>query len=205
MVKGANETELVRGIASGNISAFNQLYERYRDRVFGFALRMLGEREIAEDVAHEAFLTLIEHPERYQAARGSVLTFLCAVARNQVLLYWRRCGHRIEEQTEDETFGSNVADLPDPLSNVLGQERAQAVLSAVAVLPPLQREVIVLREFDELSYAEIAIVTETSVDVVKMRLRRARQSLMLRLSAYMNTEEQNYELHRSKPRSRSCA
>jgi RNA polymerase sigma factor (sigma-70 family) len=82
MASSLADQELLAEAARGDQAAFSQLYQRYRNRVYGFAYRMLGAQEAAEDVTHEAFLLLIREPERYQAARGSLLTFLCAVARN---------------------------------------------------------------------------------------------------------------------------
>jgi RNA polymerase sigma-70 factor (ECF subfamily) len=173
--------------------------------VFGFALRMLGDYQTAEDITHEAFIALIEHPERYTPERGSLLTFLCGVARNHVLLHWRRRGYQLEDQIEDEWEIAPPSEAQNPLNDFLGRERAATVAAAVDGLPVLQREALVLREFQELSYAEIAAVTSTSVDVIKMRLRRARQSLTLRLSGYLNSEEGSHELQRSTTKSRTCA
>jgi RNA polymerase sigma-70 factor (ECF subfamily) len=84
MASSASDQELLAAAARGDQAAFSQLYQRYRNRVYGFAYRMLGAQAVAEDVTHEAFLLLIRQPERYQAARGSLLTFLCAVARNHI-------------------------------------------------------------------------------------------------------------------------
>jgi RNA polymerase sigma-70 factor (ECF subfamily) len=202
----ADEARLIERSARGDASAFAQLYQLYRDRVFGFALRMLGDYQTAEDVTHEAFLALIEHPERYRPQRGSLLTFLCGVARNHILLHWRRRGYQLEDHLEDEwDIAAPNHAAQNPLANFLGRERAATVNAAVADLPVLQREALVLREFQELSYGEIASVTSTSVDVIKMRLRRARQSLSSRLSAYLNSEKGPHELQRSTTKSRTCA
>jgi len=78
-----------------------RIYRRHRDRVYGFAYRMLNSQSIAEDVTHEAFLVLIEHPERYQEERGSMLTFLCSVARNHIMHHFRRNGHEAQEMSDD--------------------------------------------------------------------------------------------------------
>ena len=202
----ADEARLIKRSTRGDALAFTRLYQLYRDRVFGFALRMLGDYETAEDVTHEAFIALIEHPERYRPERGSLLTFLCGVARNHILLHWRRRGYQLEDQMEDEwQIAAPSERAPNPLNDFLGRERTATVNAAIAGLPVLQREALVLREFQELSYAEIASVTSTSVDVIKMRLRRARQSLTSRLAAYLNSEEGPNELQRSTTKSRTCA
>jgi len=85
---------LVKRSADGDVTAFSRLYELYRVRIYGFAVRMLGDSQIAEDIAHDTFMVLIEHPHKYSPERGSLITFLCAIARNQILLHWRRLGYQ---------------------------------------------------------------------------------------------------------------
>ena len=148
---------------------------------------MVGVQAIAEDVTQEAFLVLIEHPERYCPERGSLLTFLCAVARNHILYYLRRYGRVSEEEVEQISHGFECRSEyeTDPLAALLDEELAVEVNAAVNALPPLQREVIVLREFEELTYEEIAAVTSVEMNVVKARLHRARQSLTRHLAPYI--------------------
>jgi RNA polymerase sigma-70 factor (ECF subfamily) len=181
------ETELVRHAAEGDAVAFGQLYRRYRGRVYGFAYRMVGSQAIAEDVTQETFLVLIEHPDRYRPERASMLTFLCAIARNQIMYHLRRHRRDVEVDFESTT---TVIEAPretdrDPLQELLSEELSGEVNLAIGALPPLQREVIVLREFQELSYEEIATVTGVEVNVVKVRLYRARQSLARKLAPYL--------------------
>ena len=185
----------MRAIARGDADAFKALYRRHRDRVYGFALRMLGVEAVAEEVTHEAFLVLIEHPTRYDPERGSVLTFLCAVARNHVMRHFRRRGYSLEDDSEGGDSSEADAGAPDPLGELLKLELEAKVAAAVAALPALQREVILLREYHELSYAEMAEVTGVEVGVVKARLHRARQALARRLSPYVESERcYHYEL-----------
>jgi RNA polymerase sigma-70 factor (ECF subfamily) len=197
---------LVKRSADGDVTAFSRLYELYRVRVFGFAVRMLGDSQMAEDIAHDTFMVLIEHPQKYSPERGSLITFLCAIARNQILLHWRRLGYQLEEQMEDEELVEIPGDTGrGPLTEILSRELSEKITAAIAQLPPLQREAIVLREYEGLAYQEIATITGSTVDMVRMRLRRARQSLSLRLGPYLNSGESSYELHRSTPGFRSFA
>lgn len=197
MSKQSDETALVERAARGDAAAFSELYHRYGHRVYGFAFRMLGSQSVAEDVTHEAFLVLIEHPERYRSERGSVLTFLCSIARYHVFHLFRRRGYQVELENDDAVNQVRRSDESqrDPLAILLGQELAAEVAAAIAELSPLQREAIVLREFQELSYEEIARVTGAEVSVVKVRLHRARRSLARRLAPYLSSErEQCHEL-----------
>jgi len=185
--------------ADGDAEAFSRLYDRYRDRVFGYAYRMLGSQSIAEDVTHEAFLALIENPERFRPELGSMKTFLCAVARNCILNHFRKRGAAIEDFFEDDELQSVKDESePDPLSALLDRELGVKIKESIALLPALQREVIVLREFQELSYEEISIVVGAETGVVKARLYRARQTLGKRLAPYLvSNGEVCYELRKS--------
>ncbi len=188
-----------RRVADGDAEAFSRLYDRYRDRVFGYAYRMLGSQSIAEDVTHEAFLALIENPERFRPELGSMKTFLCAVARNCILNHFRKRGAAIEDFFEDDELQSVTDESePDPLSALLDRELGVKIKESIALLPALQREVIVLREFQELSYEEISIVVGAETGVVKARLYRARQTLGKRLAPYLvSNGEVCYELRKS--------
>lgn len=190
MASSPTDQELLAAAARGDRAAFSQLYHRYRNRVYGFAYRMLGAQAVAEDVTHEAFLVLIRQPERYQAARGSLLTFLCAVARNHIFQHLRRQERYAPEpvETSGECDEAGVARSFDPLSGLLERELAAQVEAALAALPVAQREVLVLREYQELSYEEIATVIGADLNVVKARLYRARQALAKRLAPYLSAE-----------------
>jgi RNA polymerase sigma-70 factor, ECF subfamily len=184
------DQELLSAAARGDQAAFSQIYQRHRNRVYGFAYRMLGTQEAAEDVTHEAFLLLIRQPEVYQAARGSLLTFLCAVARNHIFQHLRHQGRYAPEQVEtlDQCDEAPPRRSFDPLNDLLERELAEQVETALARLPVAQREAIVLREYQELSYEEIAAVIGADTNVVKARLYRARQTLAKRLAPYLSVE-----------------
>jgi sigma-70-like protein len=85
MLSSPADQELLSAAARGDQAAFGQIYQRYRNRVYGFAYRMLGTQEAAEDVTHEAFLLLIRQPEVYQAARGLKQT---AIVNKNRLIFW---------------------------------------------------------------------------------------------------------------------
>ena len=188
----SDEPALMERAARGDASAFNEVYRRYGARVYNFAYRMLSVESVAEDVTQEVFLVLIEHPEQYRSERGSVLTFLCGVARHHIFRIFRRRGYELESEFDDDAnqFGRPDESEQDPLTTLLSQELAAEVAAAIEELSPLQREAIVLREFQELSYEEIARVTCAEVSVIKVRLHRARQSLARRLAPYLSSERE---------------
>ncbi|HEX8197725.1 MAG TPA: sigma-70 family RNA polymerase sigma factor [Pyrinomonadaceae bacterium] len=192
------EDNLIKKIARGDELAFNEIYSLYRNRVYGFIYRMTFNKTLAEDITHETFMVLIQHPARYRTERGgSLLTFLCAVARRQVMNHLRRKHNSDVGFDEVENFDALEDETKDnPLSNLLNQELAAQIDACVTALPPLQREVIVLREYEELSYEEIARVTESELGSVKARLHRARQTLAKQLAVYIaSAKDKCYEVH----------
>jgi RNA polymerase sigma-70 factor (ECF subfamily) len=180
-------------IAAGDQKTLTDVYKVYRDRVYAFAYRMLGVQSIAEEITHEAFLALIKDPERYDPARGSILTYLCTIARSCILMHFRSLGDEIKDSFDEGDFvPESTGREPDPLSFILDQELAAKVNDSILWLPALQREAIILREFQELSYQEISIVAGVDINVVKARLHRARQNLGKRLAPYVVTKGDRY-------------
>ncbi|MGH9853399.1 MAG: RNA polymerase sigma factor, partial [Blastocatellia bacterium] len=120
----------------------------------------------------------------------SLLTFLCAVARNHIFQHLRRQERYAPEPVEtlSEWDEPGAALSFDPLTGLLERELAAQVEAALATLPVAQREALVLREYQELSYEEIATVIGADLNVVKARLYRARQSLAKRLAPYLSAE-----------------
>ena len=182
MADQATDEQLLEQAAKGNTAAFQILYERYRDPIFRFAYRLLGSVEAAEDVAHDCFLSLIKEPGRFDSTRASLRTYLYAAARNLAAKRYHSLGR--------ETAIGELADEPqaternEPIRRVLDHELAGEVERAIAELPPLQREALVLFEYEDLSLAEIAAVVGADSGTVKGRLFRAREKLRIRLDRY---------------------
>ena len=129
---------------------------------------MSGSVVEAEDITQEVFVTLLRHPDRFDAARGPLRAFLLGIARNLALKRWRR-DHRLEP-LDDEAF------VAEPLA-VERHEIAELVARAVQALPRLQREVVILAEYEQLPLDEIARAVDTTVGSVKSRLHRGRENL----------------------------
>jgi len=184
MHDGGAEAELLLKAARGDEPAFLLLYERHRTPVFRFACRMLGSSPLAEDVTQECFLSVLRRPEAFRAERASLRTYLCAIARHLALKQLRKRG---EETTVDDSPDDAPAEAgaSDPLNVVLQEEAAEAVRRAVAALPPLQREAVVLFEYQEMSLADIAATCEIDVGTVKSRLHRARERLRRTLAPWL--------------------
>lgn len=168
------EAGLVREARRGVEEAFLVLYQRHRTAIFQFAWRLTGSRAAADDVTQECFLTLIRGAA-FDAGRGDLRSYLFGIARNLVFRSLRISGREAEEP----------ADAPAPvdlLADMLQAERSELVAAAIARLPVLQREAIVLFTFEELPLEEIAKITGVDPGAVKSRLHRGRQAIRAALA-----------------------
>ena len=195
MAEQATDERLLEQAANGDTAAFQILYERYRDPIFRFAYRLLGSVEAAEDVAHDCFLGLIKDPGRFDSTRASLRTYLYGAARNQAAKRYQSFGREtgIEELTDEP----RSADRLGPMALVLDTELAGEVEQAIASLPPLQREALVLFEYEDLSLAEIAAVVGVDSGTVKGRLFRAREKLRARLDRYFRIGHETVTVKRA--------
>ena len=155
---------------------FEIVFSQHKDAVYRFAWRMTNSASTAEDVAQEVFLTLLRNPDRFDASLGPLRPFLLGVARNLILKRWRAERHFAEfDDAAEERFVASPVDIGR-------NETAEIVAEAVRSLPPLQREALILAEYEELSLEEIARAVGSETGTVKSRLHRARENLRRRLA-----------------------
>ena len=149
---------------------------------------MLRSTEMAEDITHDCFLSLIKRPESFDPSRGSLKTYLYSAARNLSLKHFRNTAREtlVEEFSEEPS----IPVREQPLGRLLDEELSLKVEEAVFSLPPLQREALVLFEYEGLALSEIASVLGTDVGAVKARLHRARERLRTTLSPYLNSSRE---------------
>jgi RNA polymerase sigma-70 factor (ECF subfamily) len=182
-----SDEELLRLILAGDESAFATLYGRRQGGVYRFALRMSGSEALAEDVTQEVFLALMRDPGLYDPARGSLSAYLYGIARNQVLSRLGRDQSYVpmaeEAMSGEAAVSEQLMTRGDPLSDLTRQETIESVRQAVLALPAHYREVVVLCDLQELSYAEAAGVLGCAVGTVRSRLSRARALLVRKLRA----------------------
>jgi len=174
---------LLARACQGEEAAFLALYERYREPIYRFAYRLLGAAALAEDVTHDCFLSLLRRPEAFDPARASLRTYLYAAVRNLALKQFRR--PRLEVTLDNLNSEPPATEAQQPLRQLLAAELSEAVRRAIDRLPQLQREALILFEYEELSLAEIASVVEADVGAVKSRLARARENLRRELAPYL--------------------
>lgn len=172
------DRELVWQVVAGQTDAFRALVDRHQQRIYRFALSVLGNREAAEDVTQETFLAAFANLFSYDASRAAFSTWLLAIARN-------RCFNLLKQNrpialSEPESIG-DVSST----DRIVRQELSQQLDRAMASLPTEQRSAFVLAEIEELPYAEIARIERTSLGTVKSRIHRAKQRLQALLEPVM--------------------
>ncbi|MGH2727548.1 MAG: sigma-70 family RNA polymerase sigma factor [Actinomycetota bacterium] len=175
------DRDLVAGTASGDHHSFSELYRRYSASAFGLALRILGERAMAEEVLQEVFLAVWRRAEAYDPARGSVRSWLFAQIHHRAVDVVRR--------EEAERRRSHVGVEPDAhdsgMDDVIEEgwlsSRRDQVRGALDALSPDQRQVIDLAYFQGLTQSQVAVETGVPLGTVKSRtlaaMRRLRDEL----------------------------
>lgn len=174
------QNPLLRRAVCGDKEAFAQLYDELAGPLYRFAFHMVGERAQAEDIVHEAFLTLLNRAEGFDETRGELLNFALGVTRKLVLRHLRWRLRWFTSQVEDfESFSTNrEANAHDDLERA---EKVAAVRKGVASLPFKYREVITLCELCEMTYEAAAAQIGCSVGTVRSRLHRAHALLAEKL------------------------
>jgi RNA polymerase sigma-70 factor (ECF subfamily) len=171
--------DLVHRSRAGDAAAFAVLVQAHQSAVFGTVLRLVRDREVAAEVSNRAFFKAYEHLASFDDSRP-LGAWLVRIAANEALNELRT---RRREATH--TFGGAEAEIaldrisggPDPHEIVSRRERGGAIRDAVARLPEPQRVAVVLRYFADLPYADIADLTQQSVNSVGVTLLRARERL----------------------------
>lgn len=179
-----SDTDLLRQMHAGTAAAFAALYRRHQGPLYRFALLRCGSGDTAADVVQEAFMALLTGKLAYDPLRGQLQHFLFGVARNLILkLEEGRQRHTaLPEPDEDGELELDLAsDDQEPLGRLLGNEAAEQVRRALALLPAHYRDPVILYELHDLSYQEIAQVCQVDIGTVRSRLSRARAALAKRL------------------------
>jgi RNA polymerase sigma-70 factor (ECF subfamily) len=179
-----SESHLLRLAAAGDEEAFAALYERCKSNVYRFALHMTGSASTAEDITHDAFITLMEESDKFDESRGQVLAFLLGIARNLVRRTYRsqsRVTPLVSENENGEEVELALESGHDTVADVLRGEVVDLVRDAVQSLPPHYREVVVLCDLCEMSYAEASAQLDCNLGTIRSRLNRAHGLLAKKL------------------------
>lgn len=159
----------------GDPAAFEEVYLRHADMVFGLALRMSGDREEAADLAQETFLRVFRHLGRFRG-RSSLKTWIYRITVNCCRSKLRgRARRRLERPLEQ--LGEVADGRSGPEERTLGHDLGRRLAAALAELPLVFREAVLLRDVQGLSYGEIGEVLGVRIGTVRSRIARGRERL----------------------------
>ncbi len=161
---------MIRLVQTGDRDAFAELYGRYRNGVYDYCMHLLRDRERAGEALQETFVRAFAGAQGLRDG-GVLRPWLFSIARNYVFNALR------DGKPCDELDESSAVEPGTPYDAVVQSERSENLRHLVDRLDPSLRELIVLREYEELSYAEIAEVTGISHSNVRLRLFKARKAL----------------------------
>ncbi|WP_336771865.1 RNA polymerase sigma factor [Paenibacillus sp. MMO-58] len=180
------DSQLIREIKDGNIELYSELMRRYQRKILAFIYHMLKSAKLellAEDLCSETFYKAYRSLHSFREVDASFSTWLYTIARNTVLSEMRK-----QKSAHVPLDESNMmpAAPPDqvPEQHVLRNERMAMVREAINNLPEKQRSALILREYDQLDYQEIANILGQTVSSVKSLLFRARASVKSQLEPY---------------------
>lgn len=186
--RAEEDAALVAALATDEVGALEQLYDRYSALVFSVALRVLHDHALAEDVTQEVFLRIWRQPASFDPQRGRFISWLSSVARNRALDEQRRMTRRRRAEDQDE---DPVLRLPaegrgdDPAREALLAEERLRVREAMLDLPDAQRTVIELAYFGGLTQTEIAERTGDPLGTIKTRVRLGMRKLREALTDFV--------------------
>jgi RNA polymerase sigma-70 factor (ECF subfamily) len=182
-----SDEQIVERALAGDADAFGEIVRRWERRIYALAYGILGREEEARDATQETFIAAFRNLGGFRG-EAKVSSWLHRIAVNQCITRQRRARTRAEHSLEAETeAGGEQFAAParsSPAHQAEGRERSEAVKRAVTALPPELREVIVLKEFEELTFQEIADALGVPLSTVKSRLYTALKQLRLRLEKY---------------------
>jgi len=181
-----SERRLIERLRDRDERAFLELVQLYQGRVYKLVFRMVGRRDEAEDLAQEVFITVLKSIHTFRGD-SKFSTWLYRIAANHTknrMKYLQRRAYKATSELDDAAEGaiaqSSGAIGPEgrtPESTLAGAQLDRAVQAAIAELDEDHREIVVLRDMEELSYEEIVEITGLAEGTVKSRLHRARVAL----------------------------
>jgi RNA polymerase sigma-70 factor (ECF subfamily) len=180
------DSQLIREIKDGNVQLYGELMRRYERKILAFIFHMLKSAKMesmAEDLCQETLYKAFRSLQTFRAAEASFSTWLYTIARNTVLSELRK-QKATSISLEDSNFTPQASKDLSPEQSALRNEKVLLVREAINNLPEKQRSALILREYDQLDYQEIAGILGQTVSSVKSLLFRARASVKSQLEPY---------------------
>ncbi len=185
-----SDKELIEQFYQGNQKAFEELFLRYKLKIFNFSLRVCGNRSDSEDVVNEVFMQIFRR--KYRMVKDiKFSTWLFTITRNFCISrirkrFWLVSFGFVKDDQEKEY--DPMDNKPNPADELEKKEEKEFIRKAILKLPLNQRQALVLRQYQELRYEEIATIMDCSLENIKILIYRARESLKKILEPLLNKE-----------------
>lgn len=179
---GTDEIIVERAL-SGDAEAFGEIVRRWERRIFALAYGMLGREDDARDATQETFLAAFRNLRGFRG-EAKVSSWLHRIAVNQCITRQRRAKVRSESALDEEQPSFAITHEESPAKLVEGRQETLAVRRAINSLPIELRQVVVMKEFEELTFREIADALDLPLSTVKSRLYTALKQLQMRLQKF---------------------
>ena len=176
---------LLAAVARKDADAFRSLYDTTSSKLFGFALRILNKRELAEEVLQESFVSIWNNAASYQASLAAPMTWMTTIVRNKAFDLLRRVDHAVE--IDADNFDKDVMDAlesadPTPIEALQISGDAKALAHCFSRLEGLHQQAIALSFYHDLSHSEVAEQLALPIGTVKTWIRRGLERLRLCLT-----------------------
>lgn len=196
------EVQLIEKATNGDKKAFTQLVLKYNERIYNLALRLLRNKEDAEDILQETFITVLEKLHTFDGKSG-FFTWLYRIATNACLMKLRKKRPEVsnlpDNLSEYDNYESKIfVDWSqNPLADIQNKEMKDAIDKAMEKLSDIYRTVFVLRDIENMSIKETSDIIGITEENVKIRLKRARMFLRDELSKFFSESIVQNEIRRS--------
>lgn len=186
------DADLLTLIAKGDRRAFGQLYDRSSQVLFTLSLKMLGDRDEAEDLLQEVYTEVWRKSVRYDERRGSPMAWLITLTRSRAIDRIRARmsrGHGLTESIDDAPIADTQGHDPTPFDQQADAEVRAFVMRALDELPAAQRQALELAYYEGLSHSEIAERLKEPVGTIKTRIKLGMSKLKTALQPCWNIEQ----------------
>jgi RNA polymerase sigma-70 factor, ECF subfamily len=178
------DQKLIEKTLQGHTASFGALVVRYQDFIFTIVLRMVKQREIAEEIAQDSFVKAFECLESFEG-KSKFSSWLYSIAYRTALDYLRKAKRFQDSSSIEEINTVEIATVTDGLQELVAKERSTIIQECIMKLPEIDAAIITFYYFEELSVREISQITEQSEDNIKIKLYRSRKKLYSLLAPFV--------------------
>ncbi len=181
------DQQLIEKTLKGHTASFGELVVRYQDFIFTIVIRMVKNREEAEEIAQDSFIKAFERLKTFEG-KSKFSSWLYSIAYRTALDYLRKSKRFQESIAIEEINSTEVATFENGLQELVAKERSKIIQECIMKLPEIDAAIITFYYFEELSVREIATITEQSEDNIKIKLYRSRKKLYSLLAPFLTAK-----------------